>query len=301
MGFFARFDPVARAVERARRALREAAGLARRSVTLPDGRAVVMLDGGPAGDARAPLVMVHGIGASKDHWPRLARPLAARLRVIAPDLPGFGESDAEGDFSMAAQAEAVVALADTLGLETFHLAGSSMGGRIAAEVAHRHPERLRSLWLLAPAGAQGERPSEMIENLLAGQGIPLFSRTAAEYAATLRYTMSRPPDIPRPALRVLAAESAAHYDLNHAIFATMSQELATGPTTETLLDGLAVPTLITWGADDRVLHPSGATTLAAGLPDATVEVMPDTGHLPLLEDPETTAAAYLAFLDARGL
>ena len=303
MGFLSRFDPVARAVDKARRDLRDKAGLVRSSLALPDGREIAYLDNGRADDARPPLVMLHGIGASMDHWPRLARRLAERVRAVAPDLPGFGESDRDpdGDYSMTAQADAVVAFADALGLDRFHLAGSSMGGRIAAEIAHRYPDRLRSLWLLAPAGAEGERPSEMIEGLLAGEPVPLFSRTADEYAATLDYIMTRPPKVPKPALRVLAAESAEGYALNHTIFKAMSDEFVARPSTEVLLEGLDVPTLITWGEDDRVLHPSGAATTAAGMPDATVEVMAETGHLPMMEDPEATAAAYLAFLDAHAL
>ena len=303
MGFLSRLDPAAWAVRRHRERLRTRAGLVRRSVTLPDGRDIVYLDTEVEGaeTERPAMVLVHGIGASKDHWPQLAALLADRVRLVVPDLPYFGESTARGDYSMAGQAQAVVAFADALGLGRFHLAGSSMGGRIAAEVAHRHADRLLSLWLLDPAGADGDEPGEMIEGLFAGEGIPLFARTPEEYQASVAFTMSRPPEIPGPALRVLAAESADAYDLNLEIFAAMSEEMAFGPTTEDLLRDVAVPTLISWGADDRVLHPSGAATIAAVLPDATVALMPGIGHLPLMEDPEATAADWHAFADAHGL
>ena len=292
--FLRRLDPVARAVDRARRRLRAEAGLARRQLALPDGREVVYLD---TETDKPPLVLVHGIGASKDHWPHLARRLADRVRVVAPDLPGFGESDVAGDLSMVGQGEAVVAFLDALGLDRVHLAGSSMGGRVVAELAHRHAGRLRSLWLLDPAGAQGEAPGEMIEGLFAGEGVPLFARTPEEYEASIAFTMRQPPDIPRPALRVLAAESAAVYDHNTDVFAAMSWEMAVGPTTEDLLRDVAVPTLVTWGEDDRVLHPSGAATIAAAMPDATVRLMPGVGHLPMMEAPDATARDWLAFLD----
>lgn len=295
LSFLKKLDPVARAVQKNRLDLRAAAGLERREVALPDGRTIAYLD---SGGAHPPLVLVHGIGANKDHWPRLARRLASRFRILALDLPGFGESSKEGDFSMTGQAEAVVAFADAVGLRRFHLAGSSMGGRIVAEVAHRHADRLLSLWLLDPAGAEGERPSEMIEGLLAGEGVPLFAQTAEEYAASVAFTMSQPPHIPKPALRVLAAESAAAYDLNHEIFGRMVEEMAAGPPTEALLDGIEVPTLITWGDEDRVLHSSGARTIAARMPNATVRIMRGIGHIPMLEDPEATARAYLAFHDS---
>ncbi len=303
MGLLSRLDPVARAVRKHRDRLRAEAGLDERRIALPDGREVALLDNGGDADGRPVLLALHGIGAQKDHWPRLARRLAGRVRTVAPDLPGFGDSDrAPGaDYSMTAQAAAVVALADALGLGRFHLAGSSMGGRIAAEVAAAHPDRLLSLWLLAPAGAEGERPSEMIETLLAGGDVPLFSRTAREYLDSVAFTMSRPPEIPRPAVRVLAAESARGYDLNLRIFRAMAEELDARPTTEALLDGLAVPTLLTWGEEDRVLHPSGARTVAARVPDATVRTHPGIGHIPMLEVPDAPARDFLDFLDAHGM
>jgi pimeloyl-ACP methyl ester carboxylesterase len=303
MGLLSRLDPVARAVRKHRDRLRAEAGLDEGRLTLPDGREVAYLDNGGDADGRPVLLAVHGIGAQKDHWPRLARLLAGRVRTVAPDLPGFGDSDRDpaADYSMTAQAEAVVAIADALGLDRVHLAGSSMGGRIAAEVAATRPDRLLSLWLLAPAGAEGERPSEMIETLLEGGDVPLFSRTAQEYRDSVAFTMSQPPEIPKPALRVLAAESARGYDLNLQIFRAMAEELDARPTTEALLDGLAVPTLVTWGEEDRVLHPSGARTIAERVPDVTVRTHPEIGHIPMLEVPDAPARDFLDFLDAHGM
>ncbi len=291
-----KLDPVAWAVRRARGQQRAEAGLERRTVGLPSGLDVVTLD---SGADLPPLVAVHGIGASKDHWPPLARYLRSRFRVVAPDLPGFGESGrpADDDYSMAAQAARVRQLVEALGLGPVHLAGSSMGGRVAAELAAAHPGLVRTLWLIDPAGAEGEAVSEMIEMIQDGHPAPLFSRTAEEYAETLAFTMSNPPDIPAPALRVLAAEGAPHYDHYHRLFRLLAEELRDGPPTEDVLRGLDVPALVTWGAEDRVLHPSGAATIAAAMPRATAHVMPGLGHVPMIEDPEATAAAYLAFHD----
>lgn len=294
-----KLDPVARAVDRARLDLRRKASLERHKTTLPNGHDVVYLD---TGRDLPPLVLLHGIGASKDHWPRLARRLNGRFRIVAPDLPGFGESSKpdDGDYSMSAQAESVRQLAEALGLGPVHLAGSSMGGRVAAVFAAAHPDRVRTLWLLNPAGAEGERPSEMVEAVVRGERPPIFSRTADEYAAAIAFTMERPPDIPRPALRVLAAEGAPLYDHYHRLFDRLTEDLRAEPTTEDLLRGLDVPTLVTWGERDRVLHASGAAAIAAAMPNATARVMPGVGHIPMLEDPEATAADYLAFHDALG-
>ena len=288
-----KLDPVAYAVRRARALARRRAGMERREVRLPSGLDVAYLDTGGAG---APLVLVHGIGASKDHWPPLAAALGGRFRTVAPDLPGYGESTHDADTSLTGLAEAVRAFAEALDLGRFHLAGSSMGGRVAAELAAAHPDAVRTLWLLNPAGARGEALSEMIARTEAGEPPPLFSRTPEEYAEVVAFTMTEPPAIPRPALRVLAAEGALHYDRYRVLFDALADELRDGPTTEDLLAGLDVPTLVTWGAEDRVLHPSGAATIAAAMPNARAHVMPGVGHVPMLEDPEATAAAYLAWL-----
>ena len=293
-----KLDPAALVVRRARAVARARAGLERRAMTLASGAEVVYLDSGGAGE---PLVLVHGIGASKDHWPRLAARFGGRFRIVIPDLPGYGESTHDGvDTSLGGLAEAVHEITGTLGLGRFHLAGSSMGGRVAAVYAAAHPDRLRTLWLLNPAGALGEALSEMILQTEAGETPPLFSRTAEEYASTIAFTMAQPPAFPGPILRVLAAEGAPHYDRYQRLFAALADELRDGTPTEDLLRDLDVPTLVTWGAEDRVLHPSGAATIAAAMPNATAHVMPGVGHVPMIEDPTGAAAAFLDFLAAHG-
>jgi pimeloyl-ACP methyl ester carboxylesterase len=93
----------------------------------------------------APLVLLHGasLGSSADVWTRNLAPLAAqRLRVIAPDLPGFGETDNPEDHSLAYRRDFVLELMDALGIARASLVGHSQSGRIALELACRHPERI---------------------------------------------------------------------------------------------------------------------------------------------------------------
>src|SRR3546814_19009731 len=98
--------------------------------------------------------MVHGIGADKDNWAQIAPFLRGTGRLIALDLPGFGDSGkpTDGDYSIVAQAERLGQFLDALKLPRAHFAGNSMGGAVVLEFAHRHPERVQSLWLLDPAG-----------------------------------------------------------------------------------------------------------------------------------------------------
>ena len=100
------------------------------------------------------LVLLHGFNADADHFNRVARHLTGHFRILAPDLPGFGEtlSSASNDYRIEAQAETVVEWMDGVGIQRCYLGGSSMGGFIACAIAARYPDRIRALWLLAPGG-----------------------------------------------------------------------------------------------------------------------------------------------------
>src|SRR5436853_5216754 len=108
---------------------RALAGLERKEIELPGGLHYAYLDGGHG----EPLMLLHGFGANKDNFLRVARFLTARYRVIVPDHIGFGESahPRDADYSPAAQAERLRALAQSLGMTRLHLGGNSMGGQIA--------------------------------------------------------------------------------------------------------------------------------------------------------------------------
>src|SRR3954470_16424603 len=100
-----------------------------------------------------PLVLLHGLGSSRQAWDPILPALAARFHVIAVDLPGFGDSaplPGAGEVPPAALAQSVADLLDDLGVSTPHLAGNSLGGWVALELAARRP--VASLTLLSPAG-----------------------------------------------------------------------------------------------------------------------------------------------------
>jgi len=108
-----------------------------------------------------PLLAIHGLGATKGSFLPTVAALAERYRVIALDLPGFGDSDKpiNASYDAAFFARAVIGLLDALELERAHLIGNSLGGRVALEVAMRHPERVERLALLCPSLAwRRERP-----------------------------------------------------------------------------------------------------------------------------------------------
>lgn len=264
-------------------------GLRVRSIGIP-GFTIAYLDGGRG----EPLVLVHGIGADKDNFAPIVPWLRGIGRVIALDLPGFGESSKPlgGDYSIEAQAERLGQFLDALALPRVHLGGSSMGGAIVLAFTRLHPERVVSLWLLAPAGIGNATESEMLRRHRERGEYPLFARTLDEYAAVMRICFTRPPFVPHCVRHELAIAAGRNYALHTRIF----RELVAQPfTLEQAVAGLPTSTLLVWGDEDRVLDVSGAEILHRALADSRLVRMPHLGHLPMLEAPRQTAADYRAF------
>ncbi len=260
------------------------------------GHRIALLDGGRG----EPILLLHGFGADRYHWPRLARYLTPRYRVLAPDLPGFGESSciADADYDIAAQVERLRALLQVLGTGPVHLAGNSMGGHLATAYLRAYPDDVRSLFLLDAAGVDPQAATPFNDALRDGQNL-LLADSRRDFRRLTALMFNRQPFIPGRVLDFLGDRSAARRDWNHRVFeqymARSFADLQAGPPPP------VVPTLILWGRDDRVLPVEDLTILAGLMPHAQTVVLDDTGHLPMLERPRTVAAHYLRLLErARG-
>ena len=277
------------------KAERSSAGLNQHSIEV-DGLHIEYLEGGQ-GDV---VLLLHGFGADKDNWTRISKHFTPHYKVIAPDLPGFGESSRQPDanYTIAAQADRVHAFARALGIQSFHLGGSSMGGNIAGVYAAQHPERVISLWLVAPGGVASADPSEMKKELDAGKSNPLVVESVEDYKRLIDFIFGKKPFIPGPMLNHLAKDAIRNRPLNQKIFEQINVA-SDSFSLESTLNGSAVPTLILWGTDDRVLHVSGAEILESVMPNAQVAIMEGVGHLPMLEKPGESAKIYIRFLSQR--
>jgi triacylglycerol lipase len=267
---------------------RRAGRLRLREITV-DGHRMPYLEGGTG----EPLLLLHGFGANKDHWTLIAPHLTKHFRVIAPDLPGFGDATRlPGErYGPAEQVARIAAFADAVGLERFHLGGNSMGGYLAALFAARHPERLLSLWLLAPAGAQEAAPSEVQVMVERGDN-PLLVDTRAALDRLTDLCFRVPPYVPSRFLVPLLERARREYAFNRYMF----DQLFSNPM---WLDGelgtLEVPALVVWGDSDRVLHPSGLDALRRFFARGEFVMMSAMGHVPMIERPAETAHDFLRF------
>ncbi|WP_412070509.1 alpha/beta fold hydrolase [Rubrivirga sp. IMCC43871] len=268
-------------------ALRADAGLDLREATV-DGRTVAYLE--RPGDGPA-LVLLHGFGANKDAWLRLADALPEGRRLLAPDLSGHGDSPAAiGPYDTERYATEVAAWLDAVAPGPVDIAGNSMGGAVAARLALAG--RVRRLIVMDPAGITGPEPSGL-DSLLARGEVGLIPTTRAEYDRFVDLTFARDPDIPGPARDVLAADNAAREPFLRGLFQNLGTE------TDALrarLGEISIPALVIWGAEDRVLSPSAAPIWAEGLPDARLHLLPGVGHAPMMEAPGETASLVADFL-----
>lgn len=250
---------------------------------------VAYLDGGGG----EPLVLVHGFGADKDHWTRVSKYLTGHVRVIALDLPGFGDSTRrlDLDYSLEAQARRLHDVVAALGLSTIHLGGSSMGGGIAGVYASLYPDEVKSLWLVAPSAVNAPEESDLVRAITAGKN-PLIAETPEDFKTTLDYVFYRKPFVPPAIARFLGRQAIADKPIKDRVFEAIKQP---GPSLDTLLSGSTIPTLVLWGNRDRILHVSGAKVLCDRMAAATCRIMDDIGHLPMIEDPKGSAEAFLTF------
>ncbi len=250
------------------------------------------------GGCGEPLVLLHGFSADAYHFCAVSRPLAAHFRILAPDLPGFGETrlDDGVSFRIEDQAEHVLSWLDRLGVHRFYLGGNSMGGYLAVAMARRAPDRVRGLWLMAPGGLHSAQLSAVLQEVSEDRHNPLVVRDPADFQRLVDFCFVRPPWIPRPLARHLGGRLAQSAVQAQRLFDALRFDSAP---LEDLARDLPTPSLIIWGQQDQVLHPQGARVLEALLPNSRVLILPGVGHLPMLEAPRPVAEAWLSFTESQ--
>ena len=274
--------------------LRALCGLKRRRLTV-DGFTWTYLD---SGERDAPVVLlIHGFGADKDTWLPYGRLLRSRFRVIAPDLPGFGESvrDPSMDYSAEAQIDRLHRLVRALGLRTVHIAGNSLGGYLSGWYALKYPGTLESVMFIDAAGVPGRNKSEA--DLAIERGDNPFAISDFEaFERALTMVAHKPPKIPAFVKKLLYTEMLSRKEFLDVLFWKLLQDLKS----RSLLDSLhqlTVPALVLWGRNDRLVDVSSALAIHERVRNSTLVILEDVGHVPMFEAPRLTAMHHLRFID----
>lgn len=273
-------------------AQRRAADLVRKEVQVDDHR-IVYLEGGKG----ATILLLHGFGGNKDHWTDFARHMKG-FHLVIPDIPGFGESSQvrEDRYDIENQVTRIARFVETLKLDKFHIAGNSMGGALSAAFAAKHPDRILTVTLLDTAGVPCEKNSELILELQKGNN-PLLAGTDEGYDRLMSLIFAKPPTIPAPFRKILAADWIAHRAFNTKIWKDWQPEHFS---LEPILPMIQAPVLILWGDQDKLLDVGSVAFLEKNLKNTRTVILKDAGHCPMVEKPEETAKACVDFLKEKG-
>jgi pimeloyl-ACP methyl ester carboxylesterase len=248
-----------------------------------------------------PLVLIHGFSATSGVWQPVLEELERGHDVLAVNLAGHvgGPEIAPGaEVSLGALVDAVERDMDEAGYQTAHLAGNSLGGWIALELAKRG--RARSVVAIAPAGGWEARTREekrlrtlfMRNHKLSSRILPRLDRLMRRprlRRLLLWQVVSYGDRIPAAAAAQLIRASigcSVYFELMDAI-------MRDGPPQS--FDGVAVPVLLVWGTRDRILpHKRYSERLRRMLPDAEWVELRGLGHMPMSDDPELVARTISA-------
>ena len=255
-----------------------------------------------------PLVVLHGAGDNALDWRWVMPTLAATHRVYAPDLVGSPDSARPAaDYSSAFFERFISAFVDALDIGQATFVGNSLGGLVALRLALSQPARVNALVLVDSAGlGRAVNPVFTSVNVpgLAEAAMPLWRIPAGAYQrawARALLLFTRPGRVPREWLKEQRRLALSPGYLEAHLTALRSQ-VSPGGQREVLIDrlpSLKPPTLVVWGARDRVFPKSQAREAVSRLREGSLALIPDCGHMPHLECPDRFLAALDKFIGGR--
>lgn len=253
-----------------------------------------------------PLVLLHGLGGSRHTWRHLVGPLSVDRTVLAPDLPGHGDSDPPaGDYSIGAHATAVRDLLMALDHPSASVVGHSLGGGVGLAFAYQFPERISRLALIGSGGlGPGVTPMLRAATLPgAGAVLGALSRLPRPVTRTALPMIARFPGLMAGEDAVPLADSLAGLAgarRRESFLRTAAAVLDwRGQTVDARdrLDVLAdLPLLLLWGANDRTIPARQQRALARRLARARAHELSDAGHYPQETDPDRVLPLLQDFL-----
>ena len=273
-------------------------------------------------DSGEPALFVHGLGGAATNWTDLAGLLRARLAIEAIDLPGFGRSGParNGDYSLQAHANTVIAYLDQAARGPVHLVGNSMGGAISIIVAARRPDLVRTLTLVSPAVPDLKvrlhplkndwRMGLLVVPILGSMALRKMGAAPVQtrVKGTIAVCFADPSRLSEQRFQEMVDEAAERADKPWADQAMLGStrglvrsSFLHGRAGWAMMRSISAPTLVLWGDEDKLVAPDLAPFVAAAIPQARLLVLDHVGHTAMLEMPEVSARAVLGLVEDSAL
>jgi pimeloyl-ACP methyl ester carboxylesterase len=245
--------------------------------------------------AGPPLLLIHGLGGNRQTWQALLPGLTRNHTVIAPDLPGHGDSDAPaGDYSLGAHASALRDLLLALGIRRVSIAGHSLGGDVALQTGYQFPERVDRLILISSGGLGPEVSYLLRAATLPGAEAAVAALTKIPAGLMRRFLAVLPALVSETDAELVAGvlhglrddqQRTAFIRTARSVIDWRGQSVSAARQIGLLRD---VPVLVAWGADDTTIPPRHHLALAERVPHVVMVEIAGAGHYP-----HETAAAQL--------
>jgi len=245
---------------------------------------------------QATIVLIHGTASSLHTWDAWAEELKGEFRVIRMDLPGFGLTgpDHLARYEISDDIRFLHAFLNNLDTQSIHLAGSSLGGRIAWQYAIEHPERIKSLTLIDALGY----PQDSWPPAIQLAQWPVFDAIMTRFSPRFMYKQGL-SDVYHQPQQITETLVDRYFELSRYpgnLSAFPQRVKARLDQDAHLISKVSTPTLILWGEKDKYFPVKNAHRFAQDIPSSIVHTYPNVGHLPMEEAPQKSLSDFKAFL-----
>jgi pimeloyl-ACP methyl ester carboxylesterase len=233
---------------------------------------------------KTPLILIHGAGGSYLHWPSEIRRMSGE-NILAIDLPGHGASPGEGKEVIDAYASDVIGFMDDLGINQAVITGHSMGSAIAQMLSLDYPERVKALILIG-TGAKLRVHPKLIQFCSSESTYPEAVSQVMEWAFT-----------PQADQRLVELAGERMADTSHTVVHKDFLACDAFDIRDRVKD-INQPVLVICGSEDQMTPVRFSQFLIEELPEAHLEIIPNAGHMAMLEQPEIVANLIRKFIEA---
>jgi pimeloyl-ACP methyl ester carboxylesterase len=257
-------------------------------------------EGRPAADS-IPLVLIHGTSSSLFTWDAWVRALGSDFRIIRLDLPNYGLTGSDGKTAhMGPDYAAFIArFLDRLGIQQCYMGGNSLGGEVTWQFARLYPARVKKMILVDAAGIPLPPKSSPIGFRIAHtpvlRDVVKYLTPRAIFESSVRNVYGDPSKV-TPALVEQYSDMSLRAGNRAALIRRFRRDHEKYDNGVSGLSAIQTPTLILWGGKDGLIPVEVARKFEAALPNDTLVVFPELGHVPMEENGVETAAAVRLFL-----